>query len=151
MLWPDKILHVSALLISWNTISRIQNFLWNRHFILIVNLFSSYYSLQSFNYSTICDTRNEFLNTDTRLVLASCWVIWYSGEAESLGYLFGNSNTLYVFSILLRPYGPDWIYALGIFNNKSGHSFDWQVKRTRQQPYHISEGEIMFSKIFSKS
>ena len=48
----------------------------------------------------VLDTRNELLDTDTRLVLAFHQVTrYYSGEAESPEYLFGNSNTQYVFTI----------------------------------------------------
>ena len=70
----------------------------------------------------VLDTRNELLDTDTRLVLASCRVTQFSGQVDPTEYPFGNSITCYVFSIqqsirgLLHSYGPSWIHDLGISN-----------------------------------
>ena len=70
----------------------------------------------------VLDTRNELLDTNTQLVLASRRVSQYLGKPDLIEYSSGNSNTRYVFSLqwtirgLLHLYGPSWIHTLGISN-----------------------------------
>ena len=47
----------------------------------------------------VLDTRNELINTDTRLVLARHPVTRYSDKVDPPEYLSSNSNTQYDFLI----------------------------------------------------
>ena len=72
----------------------------------------------------VLNPHNELLDTNTRLVLASRQVTQYLDKFELIGYYFSNSKTRFIFLILrsshrlLHPYGPSWIHALGISNNR---------------------------------